>query len=180
MLQLDSVRLGLALALLTLLFGIVMGIVFGINEDGVKDYISAGIAANPDYHDDQSADKIWRYAQRSHFHATGIGAFALGLIVLVSLTGMKKRLKQISTTLIGLSGLYALSWFSMFLLAPSMGRGPAHHALITELLVYVGTGGLLLGLAILSANLFLKVGNVRTPETARQSESVKTYKEVQA
>lgn len=180
MLQLDSVRLGLALALLTLLFGIVMGIVFGINEDGVKDYINAGITANPDNHDDKSADKIWRYAQRSHFHATGIGAFTLGLIVLVSLTGMKKRLKQLNATLIGLGGLYALSWFSTFLWAPSMGRDAAHHALVTELLVYVGTGGLLLGLAMLSANLFLKVGNVRTVETMNQSKPAKALKGVRA
>lgn len=180
MMKMDSVRLGLALALLTLLFGIVMGIVFGINEDGVKDYISAGITAHPDLHDTQSADKIWRYAQRSHFHATGIGAFALGLIVIVLLTGMKKRLKQISATLIGLGGLYALSWFSMFLLSPSVGRGAAHDALMTKLLVYVGTGGLLLGLAILSANLFLNVGNARMQEKTHKDKPTKTFKGVQA
>lgn len=173
MLQLDSVRLGLALALLTLLFGIVMGIVFGINEDGVKDYINAGITANPNHHDEKSADKIWRYAQRSHFHATGIGAFTLGLIVLVSLTGMSKQLKQFSATLIGLGGLYALSWFSMFLLAPSVGRDAAHEALVTKLLVYVGTGGLLLGLGILSANLFFKVGQARRSVTVREGDLAK-------
>ncbi len=159
MLRIDLIRIGLAFSMLTLIFGIVMGIVFGINEDSVKDFISNGIISHPEVHDEDSNDKIWRYAQRSHFHATGIGAFTLALIILVSMTRMKAILKRLSSALIGLGGLYSLSWFSMFLLAPSIGREAAHSALLTVLLVYVGTGALLLGLALLISNLFFKVGN---------------------
>ena len=57
--------------------------------------------------------------------------------------------------LIGLGGLYPLSWFTMFLLAPSIGRDAAHAHTVTELLTYIGVGGLMLGLAILLANIFL-------------------------
>ncbi len=151
---LKSVRPGLAIAIATLLFGIGMGILFGVNEDGVKGWINAGIAAHPELHDAKSADKIWRYAQRAHFHATGIGAFTLALIAVLSLSAMKKRLKKISAILIGLGGLYPMAWFSMFLLSPSMGRGAAHYALITELFVYVSIGGLLSGMGIFMASVF--------------------------
>ena len=150
---LKSVRPGLAIAIATLLFGIGMGILFGVNEDGVKGWINAGIAAHPELHDAKSADKIWRYAQRAHFHATGIGAFTLALIAVLSLSAMKKRLKKISAILIGLGGLYPMAWFSMFLLSPSMGRGAAHYALITELFVYVSIGGLLSGMGIFMASV---------------------------
>ena len=56
-------------------------------------------------------------------------------------------------TLIGLAGFYPLGWLSIFLLAPSMGREPAHEAAITQALVFVGVIGLLSGLLILALNL---------------------------
>ena len=152
--DLSSVKTGLALTLILLMFGLAMGIGFGVAEDGFKDYIAEGIAANPAVHDEKSASKIWRYAQRAHFHATGISAFSLGLILLVLLSNMKEQMKKIASTAIGFVGLYPLAWFSMFLLSPSMGRDAAHHHIITELLTYIGTGGLLIGLSILLINLF--------------------------
>jgi len=157
--RMRAVRIGIALTILTLLFGIGMGILFGVNEDLVKDWISAGIAAYPGLHDAKSSAKIWRYAQRAHFHATGIGAFTLGLVILVALSGMKERLKCLTAILIGLGGLYPLAWFSMFLLSPSMGRGPAHGAFITEFFVYVGVISLLSGMGILIANIFFSFGD---------------------
>lgn len=150
---LTNIRPGLFLALLTLLFGIVMGISFGANEAGYEHWIDQEVALHPTLHDAESPEKIWRYAQRAHFHATGIGAFSLGLVLLVGLTGMRARMKTISSTLIGLAGFYPLGWLSIFLLAPSMGREPAHEAVITQVLVFVGVIGLLSGLLILSLNL---------------------------
>jgi len=41
------------------------------------------------------------------------------------------------------------------LLAPSIGRGPAHAHLLTEIFAYTGVGGLLLGAFFLCANIFL-------------------------
>jgi hypothetical protein len=104
-----------------------------------------------------------RFAQRAHFHAGGISAFSLGLIILVALSGMKASMQQAAATLIGLSGLYPLSWFEMFLLAPAIGVPAAHHHFLTEAFTYVGIGGLVLGSMILAANLFLGLFAERAP-----------------
>ena len=125
--ELQKVKIGLALVLLGLAFGVGMGISFGVNEDAYKNYIAEQVQAHPQVHDEKSKDKIWRYAQRAHFHATGIAAFSLGLIILVMFSGMKAGLKTVSAILIGLSGFYPLSWLSMFMLAPAIGRDPAHE-----------------------------------------------------
>jgi len=153
--DLGIVKIGLALVLTGLLFGVGLGISFGINESGYKDFIAEGIANHPQLHDGKSNDKIWRYVQRAHFHATGIAAFSLGLIALVIFSGLKAGYKAASSVLIGLSSFYPLSWFTMFLLAPSIGRGPAHEHLLTEAFVYVGVSGLMAGMFLLFANLFL-------------------------
>ena len=153
--EIKKVKLGLFLVMLTLVFGISLGAGFGIAEDTVKSYISNGVSAHPTIHDANSNSKIWRYAQRAHFHATGIAAFSIGLIVLVMFSSLKDCWKKYTAILIGVGGLYPLSWFSMFVLAPSIGRNAAHHHIITEVLAYCGVGGLLLGITILSANLFL-------------------------
>ncbi|HSF08172.1 MAG TPA: hypothetical protein VLA60_02095 [Nitrospirales bacterium] len=153
--ELSLVKIGLALVLLGLLFGVGMGIVFGVNEDVFKDYIAQGITANPGVHDSKSADKIWRYAQRAHFHATGIAAFSLALVILVMFSTLKPTYKKASAILLGLSSFYPLSWYTMFWLAPSIGRGPAHGHILTEFFAYTGVGGLLLGAFFLCANVFL-------------------------
>ncbi len=150
-----EIRVGLALVLLGLLFGVAMGISFGVNEDAYKNYIAEGIAAHPEVHDAKSQEKIWRYSQRAHFHATGIAAFALAMLFLVMFSDMKVTYKKYTSLLIGLSSLYSFSWFTMFFLAPSMGRGPAHEHALTELFAMTGVGGLMLGGGLLCANLFL-------------------------
>jgi hypothetical protein len=152
-LDFKPVKTGLALTLLLLVFGIGLGISFGVAEDSFQDYLTQGIAANPAVHDANSQDKIWRYAQRAHFHAAGIATFSIVLILLTAFSSLKMRMKTVVSTLISLVGLYPLAWFAMFLLSPSLGRDAAHHHIITELLTYIGTGGLLLGMAILFGNL---------------------------
>jgi hypothetical protein len=152
--ELRKIKMGLALVFLSLVFGIGMGVSFGVNEDSYKNRIAEQVQAHPDVHDDSSQSKIWRYAQRAHFHATGIAAFSLSLILLVMVSALKARLKTFSSFLIGLGGLYPLAWFNMYWLAPSIGRSAAHHHILTESLTYIGVGGLLLGMLILAANLF--------------------------
>ena len=152
--DISSVKAGLAIVLIGLFFNIGMGISFGVNEDAYQDYVAEGVAAHPELHNESSADKIWRYALRSHFHAGGIAAFSLGLILLVMFSSLQRRLQRISSILIGLGSFYPLSWLSMFFLSPSMGRGAAHDHILTELLTIVGVLGLLVGSLILVANLF--------------------------
>jgi hypothetical protein len=150
----DNTRIGLALVMAGLLFGILLGMGFGIAEDSFKDFISEGIAAHPTLHDTNSQSKIWRYGQRAHFHATGIAAFSLGLIVLVILSNMQDRMKNITSSLIGLSSFYPLAWFNMYLMAPTIGRDPAHHHLLTKTFIYIGIGGLLTGILLLMLHIF--------------------------
>ncbi|MBT4146829.1 MAG: hypothetical protein HOE45_08155 [Gammaproteobacteria bacterium] len=152
--QMQSIKIGLGLVMLVLIFGIISGAVFGVAEDSVKSYIAQGVEANPQVHDGSSKDKIWRYAQRAHFHATGIAAFSIGLELLIMFSVMAPKIKTATSILVGLGGLYPLSWFTIFALAPSLGRDAAHHHFIAELFTYVGVGGLLLGIAMLCANLF--------------------------
>ena len=151
----SSIKIGLALVMLGLIFGIGLGVAFGVNEAFFETYITQGIAAHPELHSASSPEKIWRYVQRAHFHATGIAAFSIGLLLLVSASSLKQRFKTITAIVIGLGGCYPLSWFTMFIVAPSIGTASAHTHPVTELLTYIGVGGLLLGLAILLANLFL-------------------------
>ncbi len=152
--ELSVIKPGLALVLLGLAFGIALGVAFGVNEDVFKDFVAQGIAAHPDIHDAKSQDKIWRYAQRAHFHSTGIAAFSIGLLLLVSLSTISHKLKKTTSVLIGLGALYPFAWLTMFLLAPSMGRSAAHSHIVTELLTYVGVGGLVIGFLILVGNIF--------------------------
>jgi hypothetical protein len=153
--ELSAVKVGLAIVLLGLFFSIALGISFGVNEDAFKDYVAEGIAAHPEVHDEDSKDKIWRYAQRAHFHAGGVSAFCLGLIILLMFSKLRPELRSVSSILIGLGSFYPLAWLSMFFLAPSIGRDPAHEHILTQLLTYVGVGGILLGSFFLLANLFL-------------------------
>ncbi|MFQ5609575.1 MAG: hypothetical protein ACE5G3_02175 [Gammaproteobacteria bacterium] len=153
--ELINVRAGIAIVLLGLFLNVAMGISFGVNEDAYKDYVAEGIAAHPDVHDAKSQDKIWRYAQRTHFHAGGIAAFCLGLIILSMFSGLEARWQKISAVLIGLGSFYPLAWLSMFFLAPSIGRGAAHDHVLTTAFTFVGVGGILLGSAVLLGNLYL-------------------------
>jgi len=153
--ELRKVKSGLALVLLGIFFNVSLGVSFGVAEGSIQYYIHKEVAAHPEVHDEHSEDKIWRYVQRAHMHAGGISAFSLGLIILVMFSDMKARLKTVSSTLIGLSSFYPLSWFTMFAVAPYMGRMQSHEFIMTEIFTYIGVGGLLSGLLILAANLFL-------------------------
>jgi hypothetical protein len=124
--KLASIRVGLALVMLGLLFGIGLGVTFVVNEAFFETYVAQGIAARPEVHDANSPEKIWRYAQRAHFQATGIAAFSIGLLLLVSASSLRQRFKTITAVFIGLGGLYPLAWLTMFIVAPSVGRDAAH------------------------------------------------------
>ncbi len=153
--ELENVKLGLLIALTGLLFGIGMGVAFGVFEDGFKDYVSQGIAAAaPELHDGKSQSKIWRYAQRAHFHSAAIASFSLILIIITAFSNLRRGMKPLVSLLIGLAWLYALSWFAKFYYGPALGRDAASHHVVTQVLALIGIAGLLLGSLILFANLF--------------------------
>lgn len=169
--DISNLRIGLILSMLTLIFGISMGVIFGTNEDGVKQYISDGIATHQSVHDGKSQSKIWRYAQRSHFHATGVGGFALVLVLITGLTTLSGKMKLAASTLIGIGSFYPMAWLSMFLLSPSMGRDAAHHALSTELITYVTVGCLSVGILMVMAGLVVNFNRSGATQVLNQGSS---------
>ena len=158
--DLKVIKIGLLITLMSLVFGVGMGIVFGANEKVFKNYISKNIELNPTVHDEKSKSKIWRYAQRAHFHAGGIAAYSLALLLIILLSKMKDSYKRLSSTLIGIGSLYPLAWLIIFLMAPHVGRDAAKHNILTESIVYGTVGAFVIGLGILLASLFLNKFNV--------------------
>jgi hypothetical protein len=157
---LDDVRPGLIIAGLVLLFGILMGVVMGIFEESIKDILSAAVEASSSVHVEgvaRAKEKIFRWWQRAHFHAVGIGAFTLVMITITAISGLKPSVKRWASILIAMGGLYSFAWFLMALKAPSVGRPAAHHYLPVEMLVYISMVCLFIGMAILFANITFKL-----------------------
>ena len=157
--DLKVIKIGLLITLISLIFGVAMGVGFGANEKLFKNYISKNIELNKEVHDDKSQSKIWRYAQRAHFHASGIAAYSLALLLIILFSKMKESNKKLSSTLIGIGSLYPLSWFVMFLMAPHVGRDIAKHNILTESIVYLSVGGFLIGLLMILGSLFFNKFN---------------------
>ncbi len=157
--DLKVIKIGLAITLLSLIFSVGMGVVFGANEKVFKNYISTNIELNPQVHDKKSESKIWRYAQRAHFHAGGIAAYSLALLLIILFSKMKDSYKKLSSTLIGVGTLYPFAWLTIFMLAPHIGRDAAKHHILTESIVYVSMAGFTVGLVILLGSLFFNSFN---------------------
>ena len=155
--DLSPVKVGLGLVILIILINVGLGALFGLNEDWFQNYIHTGMLSNPALFSNPAKDQdvIWRMVQRAHFHAGGIGAYTLGLVILTALTDLSYRRKQITSVLLGMVILYPLAWFVMFLYAPYIGRAAAHHAPVVEMLTDVGLGAFCLGLLSLIVGLFL-------------------------
>lgn len=129
---------GLAIAVLTVLFGFAMGGVFGLNEDIIKDRLAASASAVTAtvYQGDAEAAqpvlaKSWEYMQRAHLHGGAIGTAAISLIVVILLIGTKPRATRALSLALGLGALgYSVFWLWAGLLAPGLGStGAAKESL---------------------------------------------------
>lgn len=148
------VRAGAALALSAVLFGFVLGGIFGFKEDAVKGRLEASGTAMVAtvYNGDVAAKdavvaKSWEYLLRAHMHGGGIGAAALGAIAaIVLLTGMG-TVARLSALSIGAGALlYAIFWMWAGFKAPGLGStGAAKEAL--SFIAVPGAGLALLGAA---------------------------------
>lgn len=149
-----QIRTGAALALSAILFGFILGGIFGFNEDAVKGRLEASGAAAVAtvYQGDVAAKdavvaKSWEYLLRAHMHGGGIGAAALGAIAaIVLLTGMG-TVARWSALFFGAGALlYSIFWLWAGFKAPGMGStGAAKEAL--AFLAVPGAGLALLGVA---------------------------------
>jgi hypothetical protein len=127
--NLRAASFGLALAVITLLFGQGIGIVFGLNEDTIKGRLKESATAVRDtvYKADDAAikavlDKSWAYMQRAHLHAGGMGTSAAVLTTLVCVLEISRRVVAAIGIGLGAGGLgYSLYWMWAGFRAPILG-----------------------------------------------------------
>ncbi|VAV85286.1 hypothetical protein MNBD_DELTA01-1202 [hydrothermal vent metagenome] len=155
-----GVKPGLALAVLTLLFGVAMAVVFGVAEDAVKGSIQSAIAQHPALHDAESFAAVWGLWRLAHFYGIGGGAVSLALICVAALSSLRRPYKLLVSVLTGLTGLYPVALLLMALLAPSAGISGARGALSVQFLVYVALISFLIAITMLVLNIF--IGNWST------------------
>lgn len=128
------------LSILGIIGGVFIAILFGINEEIFKEKIVAGLEKNVKIQQIEDptkksekiiseTDKNWRYYQRFHFHANGIGAMMLALLLLLGRVRAPVRLKTLSAYAISVGGfLYPFVWLFAALYGPEMGRAEAKEA----------------------------------------------------
>lgn len=130
------VRFGLALGMLAVLYGWGLGVVFGAAED----WLRRGFLADAEAHRQLYLDKVqgdpeaatalikrmdetcWRYFQRAHLHAGGIGSVAIGASLVLAFLSASPAVKLAASTLLGVGSIgYPLFWMLAALRAPSLG-----------------------------------------------------------
>lgn len=157
------VRAGLFLGVLTLLFGFMMGVVFGLNEELIKGRLAASAAAveSTVYARDAAAakpvlEKSWAYMQRAHLHAGGLGAVTIVLSVVLVLLGTAPRLAGAVSGALGVGSLgYSVFWMWAGFRAPALGgTGAAKESLAW--LAIPSSGAVVLATAIVALLLIWK------------------------
>ncbi len=161
-----DMRFGLVFALLTLLFGFGLGGAFGAVESSIKGHLKATAqdVFETVYKSDEAAmkkvtSKSWVYFKRAHLHANGLGAVAVGVILLLTAVGAGKP-RVFTALAVGVGSLgYSLYWMLAALKAPGMGStGAAKESL--EWLAVPSAGlcmfGLLAAVGLVLCALFCK------------------------
>ena len=124
---------GLLISFLAIVFGTASGMAFGLYEDQIKGALLADVKAHPQIHE-QTADNVkkqvgdaWRYIQRAQFHAQGLGALGVGIILVLGLSWVSASVKRWLALATGLGALlYPFTWLLMGLRIGSMGKQGAH------------------------------------------------------
>lgn len=120
--------------------GVFIAILFGINEEIFKGKIQVGLEKNIKIQSIEDvakrettlkteASQNWRYYQRFHFHSTGIGAMAMGTLLLLAFVVAPASLVTLASYLTAIGGfLYPFVWLFAGLYGPEMGRTEAKEA----------------------------------------------------
>lgn len=137
-LHLRAAMPGLAFAVLAVLFGFLLGGVFGLNEGLIKDRLAASAAAvtTTVYDGDATAAepvvaKSWEYLQRAHLHGGAMGTGAIAMILVLLLIGTSPRTTRVLSLALGIGALgYAIFWMWAGFRAPGLGStGAAKESL---------------------------------------------------
>ncbi len=148
---------GLLISFLAIVVGTGLGMTFGLYEDQIKDALLADVRAHPQIHE-QTPDNFkkqvgdgWRYIQRAHFHAQGLGALGVGIIVVLGLSWVSAPVKKWVALATGVGALlYPFCWLLMGLRIGSMGKQAAHASVdwLAALSIPLFFGGMMLTLLI--------------------------------
>jgi hypothetical protein len=134
----SSIKYGVILALIAILFGGSLGLSFGCCEHSLKDYLKheAASALATKYGGDQAkADKVakksWVYYKRAHLHSQTMGAIAIVFSLIVAGLGLAPKIQMGVSILSGFGSLgYGIFWLLSGALAPGMGStGAAKEAI---------------------------------------------------
>ena len=143
-LDIESVRWGLVLALLSILMGVYLGIHFGKSEDDIKSYMKAKAVASTHFAGDEAkienavADG-WKYLKRSHEHFQGLGAISIGLVLVIAGSWLKPLFKTLLSIGVSLGGFtYPLFWYLVAYSVPEVGKYAAKESL--ALMAQFGAG----------------------------------------
>lgn len=135
-----SYKIPFLITVLSVLGGVLVAIVFGVNEDFIKHKIALGLEKNPDIQamqnlDEKSlklkaeANKNWRYYQRYHFHSNGIAAMTIGLLLLLLCLKLSKLEYFLASYAMSIGGfIYPFVWLFAGIYGPIMGRSNAKEA----------------------------------------------------
>jgi uncharacterized membrane protein len=130
-------RIPFIITLLTMLTGVFIAILFGVNEDIFKGKIAKQLENNKKIQSivdpvkkakkiEKEKSKNWRYYQRFHFHATGIGAMSMVVVVYLYLLIAPGLLNTITSFLVSVGGfLYPFVWLFAAIWGPEIGRSVA-------------------------------------------------------
>ncbi|RLA62687.1 MAG: hypothetical protein DRQ89_08930 [Epsilonproteobacteria bacterium] len=156
-------KLPFILTVFSMILGVFIAILFGVNEHLFKDKIKNDLGKNEKIMSivdvdkrtaklNAEASKNWRYYQRFHFHSTGIASMALGVLILLSFSMGSSMLKLVSSYMVSIGGfLYPFVWLFAAMYGPIMGRSAAKESF--AFFGYMG-GVFLLGLLL---SLFILV-----------------------
>ncbi len=154
----ESVLPGLIISFLAVLFGTGAGMAFGIVEDEIKAFLLNTATQHPEIHGQTAAawekpsKDAWRYIQRAHFHAQGLGALGIGIILVLALTRASRKTKTILSLGIGLGAfLYPFCWLIAGLRIPTIGKHAAKASVdwLAGISIPLFLGGMSFVLAIL-------------------------------
>lgn len=152
-------KIPFCIAILGIVGGVLIAIGFGVNEEYFQNKIADGLSRNIEIQQmtDSAAkeiklksegDKNWRYYQRFHFHATGIGALNLALLIFLSFISVSGPVKIVTAYATALGGFfYPFVWLFAGMFGPEMGRHAAKEAF--AIFGYMGGVFLLGSLSIL-------------------------------
>lgn len=161
-----------AISILGMIGGVFIAILFGVNEDLFKDKIDRAIHENEEIMQiedeeereaklEEEAEKNWRYYQRYHFHATGIGGVALAVQLLTLLIKAAAKPLLISRFIVAIGGFfYPFLWLFAGIYGPVMGRSEAKEAFA----IFGYAGGLFLVGLLTVLYLLLRNGLKSTGE----------------